>query len=187
MNKHQPKISDGDKKADLYISLFQTYYSKLYDFCSKHLRSETDIEDVVQESFKALWEMWDSVDGSKNIVGLLFTITNNKIYDILRKKYTYTKHSDGIEDAMAENWSEGDMELWDELIHLMFSTVDKLPERQREIILLRGQGLTNPQIAHRLEISEGTVKNQYSRAMSTLRDILGPDKISIIVLLFPFI
>ncbi len=42
-------------------------------------------------------------------------------------------------------------------------------EREREILLLMAQHLTNPEIAQRLSISEKTVRNQVSNIFNKLQ------------------
>ncbi|NKZ01890.1 response regulator transcription factor [Nocardiopsis alborubida] len=49
------------------------------------------------------------------------------------------------------------------------SGVDVLTDREREVLLLVGQGLDNRDIAARLTVSEGTVKTHVNRAMTKLQ------------------
>lgn len=48
------------------------------------------------------------------------------------------------------------------------SELDRLSPREREVLELIGQGLTNREIAHRLFLAEKTVKNRVSAILSKL-------------------
>ena len=48
------------------------------------------------------------------------------------------------------------------------STLDVLTEREREVVALVGEGLTNDEIAARLVVSPATAKTHVSRAMIKL-------------------
>ncbi|QJT09013.1 RNA polymerase sigma factor [Oceanidesulfovibrio marinus] len=54
------------------------------------------------------------------------------------------------------------------------AAVQKLPERQRQVFLLRGwEELSVKETAFALKCSEGSVKTHFSRAVNTLREQLG--------------
>jgi DNA-binding NarL/FixJ family response regulator len=48
------------------------------------------------------------------------------------------------------------------------TTLDVLTEREREVVTLVGEGLTNDEIAARLVVSPATAKTHVSRAMTKL-------------------
>ncbi len=69
------------------------------------------------------------------------------------------------------NNSTKDEVLFNELLTFLESQIEKLPERQREVIKLsRYEGLTYRQIARQLNISENTVDTQIRRALDFLRN-----------------
>ncbi len=58
----------------------------------------------------------------------------------------------------------------------MQAAVEKLPFRQRQVLLLRvNEGLTYKQIADRLKLSSRVVLRDLSRAYSQLRTRLDPE------------
>ena len=56
-----------------------------------------------------------------------------------------------------------------ELVRPQQSPLDALSEREREVLVLLAQGLPNRQIAERLYITEGTVKNHVSSILDKLQ------------------
>ena len=61
----------------------------------------------------------------------------------------------------------------EELYERLFSVVDELPPRCREVFLLHLDGKKNEEIAELLNISLLTVKTQKKKAMSYIRERLG--------------
>ena len=67
----------------------------------------------------------------------------------------------------------------DELRHLQ-AAFDRLPPRAREVILLRRvEGLSRPEIAQRMGITEGTVSQHLEHGLRALMEILGGDPPSV--------
>lgn len=48
------------------------------------------------------------------------------------------------------------------------SPIDQLTSRERDVLVLLGQGLSNKQVARRLELSEGTIKGYVSQVLDKL-------------------
>jgi DNA-binding NarL/FixJ family response regulator len=61
------------------------------------------------------------------------------------------------------------------------STLDVLTEREREVVALVGEGLTNDEIAARLVVSPATAKTHVSRAMIKLN---ARDRAQLVVLAY---
>ena len=66
--------------------------------------------------------------------------------------------------------------------------IQKLPEKRKMVFLLsRHEGLTNEEIANRLQISKNTVENQMTQALKFLRQQLGKETILSILFYYLFI
>jgi len=129
-------------------TLFRTYYRPLCLYALHYLGDPEAVEDVVQESFTALWRQENPVANGK---AWLYSAVRNRSIDALRrsgKTEPLPSDLDGpISDDEAEERSALEARLW--------TAVDALPEMR---------------IADELNISEHTVRNHISRALETLRE-----------------
>jgi RNA polymerase sigma-70 factor (ECF subfamily) len=61
----------------------------------------------------------------------------------------------------------------EEIYNQLFAAIDRLPERQREVLLLTMEKRKVKEIAELMSISINSVKTQKQRAMETLRKALN--------------
>ena len=158
-------------------ALFRTYYRPLCLYALHYLGDPDMVEDVVQESFTALWRQENPVASGK---AWLYSAVRNRSIDALRKAgktEPLPRDLDGpISDDEAEERSALEARLW--------TAVDALPEMRRKCLLLaKRDGLSYKEIADELNISEHTVRNHISRALETLREG-GPQMLDFIFSFF---
>ena len=157
-------------------TLFRTYYRPLCLYALHYLHDVDTAEDVVQESFAALWRQEEAL---ANVKAWLYSAVRNRSIDMLRrtgKTEPLPSDLDGpITDDEAEERSALEARLW--------TAVDALPEMRRKCLLLaKRDGLSYKEIADELNISEHTVRNHISRALETLRE--GAPRILDFIFLF---
>ena len=178
-------IKSGEKEA--YRDLFEKYAPKIYQFSLSYLKNEEDSKELVQEVFIKVWEKREILDSSQNIKSYIFKIAVNAIYDFIRHKNIES----AFNDFARVNFDIHSNNTWDNIIfEEMKSTLNKLvhqlPEQRRKIFnLSKRKGLSNDEIAQKLNISKRTVENQLYRAITNLRKHLKKD--SVIALLFFYI
>jgi RNA polymerase sigma-70 factor (ECF subfamily) len=127
-----------------------------------------DVDDVVQESYLRIWKAraGQPIQSAK---AFLFRIARNLALDLVRRDRispviavgdsAVEFVADSRPDA-AETASAG------EKIRLLAEAVATLPDRCREIVILRKlDGLPQREVAARLGISEKTVEEQVSRGV----------------------
>ncbi len=176
------KISGGQKSA--YQELFERYAPRIYKFSHAYLKNKTDSEELVQEVFLKIWEKREMLDHSKNIKSFVFKIAVNTIYDFIRRK--------NIENAFS-NFTKANSELesdntWQSVIfedmkQNLQNFVEQLPIQQQKVFhLSKTEGLSNDEIAKKLNLSKRTVENHLYRAISLLKEHFKNE--SIIALLF---
>ena len=128
-----------------------------------HYVHDTDIaEDIVQDSFSALWEKL-SISGAEieNVKAYLYTTASNRSLDY--PNLSPSDFEDTLSDEEAEERSIREARMW--------TAIDALPERCREIFLLnKRDGMKYREIAAKFQISVNTVDNHISKALRLIRE-----------------
>ena len=170
-----PKLIKGDVLA--FDSLYKKYARKLYFFVLKYLKSETEAEEVVQSVFVKVWENRKRLKQELSFKSFLFTIAYNDICKVFRKRQNFKKvleeflyYDSNISDETREKID------YESLLSLVNEIIEKLPARQKEIIIKsRFKGKNTKEIATELKLSPGTVDNYISASMKFIREKLGKD------------
>jgi len=195
-----------DHEAQLVRDLIQGSESALADLYDRHAamiyrvavsvdRDPGTAEEIVQETFLALWNKAEQFDRSRgSLAGWLASIARNRAIDRHRaigrpKAASFSTMTAGFdEEQKAVEWlvASGDLvatgtpeptpdrALDDrESSASLASSIDRLPAAEREAILLAYRdGLTQSEIAARLGWPLGTVKTRSRRALRRLRDAI---------------
>ena len=155
--------------TDPYVSLLTTHYEEIYRFCLHFLGSRAEAEDVTQEVFIKAFQSLDSVREEGATRGWLYSIARNCCIDKKRwwKRYLTFLHrgrEEGVDQGMGE------------LSLTLSKLISELPERQREIFILRHfHDFSTEDTAQLLNISPGTVKSHLKRAVDSLKKALEKD------------
>ena len=146
--------------------LYRHFYRPMCLYATHYLGKVPIVEDVVQDAFLSLLGKLDSGKMINNPLGYLWTSVRNSCIDYFRRESNQKK------EAISETMSEDDAIFESALAEAnLWDAIDALPEGRRRMLLMhRRDGLKYSKIAELLGVSEGTVKNQISRGMRTLRN-----------------
>lgn len=165
------RLRKGDRTA--FATLFDGYSPRLYRFSMGYFRNRSDAEEVVQETFIRIWTNRTDIDPDKSFPSFLIAIARNRIYDIIKHKIVERKHRGNLSAAWSGFQSEEEKLMADDLMELMLAVIGKLPGKQRDIMLLRCEGYSNPEIADKMSITVRTVETHISNAYRALRRMVG--------------
>ena len=119
-----------------------------------------------------LWERRTSIEIHTSLKYFLSTAAQYQVMNFLAKKHRVL-NVELNDDRISSNAPDSFIE-FRELQHQIEETVAMLPEKCRLVYRLsREEGLNNRAIAQKLGISEKTVENQLTKALSRLRNRLG--------------
>jgi|SRR5690606_11961986 RNA polymerase sigma-70 factor (family 1) len=156
-------------------SAFRCFYERHYDtmyLAAYHLlRDEEDARDAVQELFSSIWQHADRLDPNGNIKGYLYTVLRNRIMTHMsRSKYFDEYINSYMAYEKQEKCVTEESVLVRELEQLLEEKINQLPPKMREVYRLSSyEHLSNQEIAHRMDIAEGTVKQHKHQATQILR------------------
>lgn len=161
----------GDVRA--FDCIYQRYFSKIYGAAYKRLQSRELTEEVVQELFISLWERRESLTISGTLEGYLFSAIKYLTIAQYKKNNLFEQYVATVLPSENDiNFTE-EMVAFDELNEAYQKALQLLPERCREVFLLKRTGLSQREISEKLDISEKTVENQMTKALKILRDSLS--------------
>jgi RNA polymerase sigma-70 factor (ECF subfamily) len=167
---------DSPLDAEDFGKFYTEYYSMLCMIAYEYTRNKMQAEEMVEDTFLALWEKRKSLQINTSIKNYLIKSTQNTCLQHIRKKKLMTQSFDeGFENKHISWGSDYPLgQLFEkELLSLIDKATGKLPLQCRKIFLLsRVEEMSYSQIAETLHISENTVKTQIKIALSRLRDAL---------------
>lgn len=130
-------------------------------------------DDLVQDTIMKAWARQETFSPGTNMKAWLFTILRNEFYSQMRKRGREIADAEGsLTEQMATHPEQyGSMDMAD-----FRSALDKLPEDQREAIVLVGaSGFSYEEAAKISGCAVGTIKSRVSRARSALQNLLAVD------------
>ncbi len=178
------KIRNSEKAA--FQELFERYAPRIYQFSVSYLKNNPDAEELVQEVFLKIWEKRETLDQSKNIKAYIFKIAVNAIYDFIRKKNIEAVFADfaraNFERTTDITWHSV---IFEEMTTRLTRLIARLPEQQRNVFYLsKDEGLSNDEIAEKLNLSKRTVENHLYRAVSFLKEHFKNDSLGAVLFFY---
>jgi len=173
----------GDKRA--FGLLVDKYQRKLARLLSRMIRDQSEIEDVVQESFIKAYRALPNFRGDSAFYTWLYRIGINTAKNYLVSVGRRPTVSTDIEIEDAENFDSGDelrttdtpesSMMTKQIAQTVNDTVEGLPEELRTAITLREiEGLSYEEIATIMACPIGTVRSRIFRARETIASKLRP-------------
>jgi len=149
-----------------YNTCVDKHSDGVYRFILKNMKDSDKAKDIVQESFVRLWDRVSEVKFEK-AKSYLFTIAYHCFIDAIRKD----QRTVSMEVTTINDHSE--MNAFSDHKDVINEAVEKLPEIQKSVILLRDyEGYSYKEIGEITELSEAQVKVYIYRARLFLKNYL---------------
>lgn len=166
-------LRQGERKA--LLILMEVYTPHLYRFCLSFTKNQATAEEVCQDVFLKIWQYRDSIDVHQNFDAYIFKIARNQCVNYLKSaKNQYSIRKVMLDQINVAQQAKAEQNLYyQDYINLASEAIETLPERCKEIYLLRkNEGLSNSLIAEKLNISVNTVRAQIVKSNAILRKYL---------------
>lgn len=179
---------EGD--MDAFAELQTRLESPMRRFIWRLIGTQDAEDDIVQDSFIALYLNLDRIQPVENLRPYLFRIVRNRCYDLLRKKGRFEHMS--LDDEPVESYvslyeAATDHSGPEEVTHWLMvqmevqAAMNKLPELQRQtLILYSEENMAYNEIAEAMNCSIGTVKSRLFYAKKTLRQLISPETLQML-------
>jgi len=162
------------RDANAMAELYDKYGGLLYAVILRSVANQATAEDLVQETFLRIWNRIHTFDTERGrLEGWIVTIARNRAIDYLRSLRTQPGESTTtLEDLehsglFATRETEADRLTRRKAVG---AALQQLNEDQREVLeLTHFQGLTQTEIAEKLQKPLGTVKSLVRSALKVLR------------------
>src|SRR3954447_18534595 len=173
------RVSEGDARA-LEV-LYDRYSRVVYSFALRIVGDPLIAEELMQEVFFRTWQQGRAFRETRGaFVTWLLSITHNMAIDEVRKRRRRPQKADSEEPeavlaAVPDPSQDIEGEVWLSSLRTIIETaLVQLPPAQRESIeLAYFQGLTQREIAERLNEPLGTIKTRMRLGIHKLREQLG--------------
>jgi len=158
-------------QAHWFAAEIQPHEPALRAYLRRWLRSETDVDDVVQEVYVRLFRARKDESFSK---AFIFVVARNIVRDLWRR--SSTAEIVPITETVAlpvlqDNPGVSELVSRRQELALLREAIGSLPERCREVFLLRKiQGLSQKEIAATLGITENTVETLVAKGAHRCAD-----------------
>jgi RNA polymerase sigma factor (sigma-70 family) len=150
-----------------YNSCVDQHSDGLYRFILKHIKDSDTARDIVQDTFEKMWRKVNDIDPAK-AKSYLFTAGYHTLIDHTRRA---KKQGDFSE---VKEYKLGHEKNYSDLKEILNRALDKLPEIQKTVIMLRDyEGYDYAEIGNITNLNESQVKVYIFRARTFLKNYIG--------------
>ena len=164
-----------------FNELYDRYFQRVYSFAFARLRNRADTEEVVQESFTAVFRSIDSYRGQSTLVCWIYGIAKNNVNNHLRRAKSHELRLERAEPGMVLGAASLDTATPEEQLSLQRyqESVSKLLASvagwQSEVFWLRHmENLTIGEISERVQRSNDAVRSSLYRVKRMLIEAVDP-------------
>ena len=161
----------GDQRA--YAAIFEKYYPRLVVFAFQIIDNEAQSEEIASDSLAKLFNRAHLYETTDHLQSFLYLATRNSAINYLKYLRTFTET---YKEYVSHQFDEIDMlnqELDAALLEKLYQSIERLPERSRQVInYLYIQRLSYQRIAELMQTTVKNIENIRAYALKKLREDL---------------
>lgn len=172
------RVINGE--TELFEILLRRYNQRLFRVIRSYISSEDDTRDIMQDAYVKAYTKLEQFNNEASFSTWLIRIGINEALQYLRKNkrqatnYEQTESLESIFQLPDTNQMNPEKQvITNETRLLIEQAVDLLPEKYRAVFVMHQvEGLSNPEIAACLHLTDSNVKVRLHRAKNMLKDEL---------------
>src|SRR3989344_9607710 len=150
-----------------FNSCVDNYADNLYRFILKTVRDKDVAKDIVQDTYEKMWLKVSELE-STNAKSYMFTTAYRTMIDRIRRDKKQGDMTEANMHSLSSNRQYSDLK------EILNEALNKLPEIQRSVILLRDyEGYNYAEIGEITNLTESQVKVYIFRARTFLKNYIG--------------
>jgi RNA polymerase sigma-70 factor (ECF subfamily) len=166
------QMARGDEPA--LAELYDRFGRVAFGLAVRVLRDQALAEDAVQDAFLGAWRTAATFDPARGTASTwLMTLVHRRAVDLVRREAR--RRTDPLDDAPVTSGETTDEQAAvREERRRVQAALTQLPADQRELLELAYYGgLTQSELAERLDLPLGTIKSRMFAGLGKLRDLLA--------------
>lgn len=177
------QIVEGIRRSDEadFNRLYDRYFQRVYSFAYARLRNRADAEEVVQETFLAIFRSIDAYGGRSSLLSWIYGITKNTVNNHVRRARAHEARIDRAElelqrssHSLASCTPEETLNL-QRCAEAMRERLASLADWHAEVFVLRHiENLPITEIARRMSRSNDAVRSSLYRVKRLLVEAVDP-------------
>lgn len=169
------EIAVSDSQS-AFRSLYLHYFDRLLRFASLHVISHSEAEELVSDTFIAIWNGREKLLEVANFESYIYSILRNKIVSHIRSQANPNISLDEVQIdifASTETTPEDDL-ISQEQVELLNNAINLLPNKCKMAFkMVREDKMKYKDVAAILEISVKTLEAHLATATRKLREVLA--------------
>jgi RNA polymerase sigma-70 factor (ECF subfamily) len=163
-------MRSGDER--ILVEIYDRYWEKMLAIAFNRLGNQEDAEECVQDVLYKLWKLRTDFSLAKDeLANYLARAIRNQSFNIIDRRHRERSKAEGYAPSEQANLLSPEREMIvRELQQQIDKAINALPTQCQLVFKLsRHDGLSNKEIAEKLELSENTIKSHLKKANRTLR------------------
>ncbi|MBW2498410.1 MAG: RNA polymerase sigma factor [Deltaproteobacteria bacterium] len=153
-----------------FAELYRRYFQRIYNFVYARMRNHAETEEVVQETFLAVFRSFENYRGQSSLLSWIYGIAKNTTNNSLRRSRSQSDRLDLADDddllprsSVGEGSPEEQLDLH-RYREQLSDRLDKLADWQTQIFEMRHlENLSIPEISERTSRSSDAVRSSLYR------------------------
>ena len=152
-----------------HTAVWKNLYEPLHRFVLRRVKQEDVADDIVQEVFLRLQLYVSKLRDPGKLDQWLYQVARNAINDHFRQN----KRQQDLQVAPMASSDDTDENLNHQLVEWLPHAIELLPEKYREALRLTEiEGLSQKELAERLDISYSGAKSRVQRGREKLKEVI---------------